>query len=165
MTQPTHQKSASRVAGLQVHATTFNILYTQYFLLWWKTLRSLSGCCWDSPWQHNVKHFDKFCFWFPSHIVDWLLLRMLSHTYKYFPTSLVSQLYICSTSFLAYGIFLKVVQLFKNFPTVYSSTIFEKKSNFMRPRIQKLPFWFFSSSWSYIHLHYGYNLKTIYTLL
>ena len=44
------------------------------------------------------------------------------------PTSLVLQLlYILFASFLAYGSFVNIVQLFKSFAMIYSMTIFRKK--------------------------------------
>ena len=51
------------------------------------------------------------------------LPRLLSLTYSL--TSFVLKLlYFLSTSFLAHGSFIKVVQLFKSFPTGYSFTLF-----------------------------------------
>ena len=73
------------------------------------------------------------------------------------PTSLVLKLlYIISTSFLAYGSFVKVVQLLKSFRMIYSMTIFRKKINPMRPRVQNPQFSFLCSSWSCMHPHCGY---------
>ena len=82
------------------------------------------------------------------------LPRLLSLTYSL--TSFVLKLlYFLSPSFLAHGSFIKVVQLFKSFPTGYSFTLFGgffhsygawgSKSTILV---------FFFSSWSCMHPHF-----------
>ena len=104
-------------------------------------LWALPGCCIDSPQQYNVKNLDKCYFYFPATL---FIAEIVQSHLRYLPTSLVLKLlYILSTSFLAYGSFVKVVQIFKSFPTVYSMTIFGKKLfNLMGLRVQNRHFCF-----------------------
>ena len=58
-----------------------------------------------------------------------LFAKIAQSDLHHLSTSLVFKLlYVLSTSFLAYSSFVKVVQLFKSFPMIYSMTIFRKKS-------------------------------------
>ena len=67
-----------------------------------------------------------FIFDFPATL---FITKDCSFTLMLMPTSLVFKLlYILSTSFLAYDSLVKVVQLFKRFPMIYSRTIFRKKN-------------------------------------
>ena len=58
-----------------------------------------------------------------------LLFAKIAHSHlHYLSTSLVLKLlYVLYTSFLPYGSFVKIVQLFKSFPMIYSMIIFRKK--------------------------------------
>ena len=68
-----------------------------------------------------------FIFDFPATL---FITKDCSFTLILMPTSLVFKLLcILSTSFLAYDSLVKVVQLFKRFPMIYSRTIFRKKNS------------------------------------
>ena len=57
-----------------------------------------------------------------------LFAKIAQSHLHYLSTSLVLKLlYVLSTSFLAYSSFIKVVQLFKSFPMIYSTVIFRRK--------------------------------------
>ena len=70
------------------------------------------------------RNLINFIFDFP---VTLLIANIAQSHLHYLSSSLVLKLqYILSTLFLAYGSFVKVVQLFRSFPMIYRMTIFEK---------------------------------------
>ena len=92
------------------------------------TKKNVAGCFWLLHRLFNIflRILINFIFDFQAML---LFAKIAQSDLHHLSTSFVLKLlYVLSTSFLAYSSFVKVVQLFKSFPMIYSMTIFRKKS-------------------------------------
>ena len=120
----------------EIHSFYYEEKYSGLFLVVKQTL----------PGNIMLRIFINFVFDFQAILLFTKIAQ--SHLY-YLSTSLALKLLlVLSTSFLPCGSLVKVVQLFKNFPMIYSMIIFRKNIffNTMGPRVQNPPFSFFCSS-------------------
>ena len=95
------------------------------------------------------KNLHKLNFWFPNHIINHWNWPVTLKLFAYF-LSLQMSVFPLYFIFNLWFFFVKVVQLFKSFPMVYSLTIFGKTvfQSYVTGGL-KSAIWFFCSSWNY----------------